>query len=59
MTDAAQRPFYRFLGVRVVEGLRPDDRVIVGGLQQVRPRLQVRPDEVPMPTFGSQRSGAR
>jgi RND family efflux transporter MFP subunit len=40
-------------GLRVVEGLRPDDRVVVGGLQQVRPRMQVRPDDMPMPTLGS------
>src|SRR5262249_45098554 len=46
-------------GLRVVEGLKPDDRVVVGGLQQVRPRMQIRPDEVPMPTLGSQVSGVR
>jgi multidrug efflux system membrane fusion protein len=46
-------------GLRVVEGLQPTDRVVVGGLQQVRPRMEVRPDEVPMPTLGSQESGAR
>jgi membrane fusion protein, multidrug efflux system len=39
-------------GLRVVEGLRPDDSVVVGGLQQVRPGMEVRPDEVPMPTLG-------
>src|ERR1700752_899633 len=39
-------------GLRVVEGLRPDDWVVVGGLQQVRPRMQIRPDKVPMPTLG-------
>jgi multidrug efflux system membrane fusion protein len=40
-------------GLRVIaDGLNPDDRVIVGGLQQVRPRLEVRPDETPMPTLG-------
>src|SRR5262249_7014186 len=44
-------------GLRVVEGLKPDDRVVVGGLQQVRPRMQFRPDEVPMPTLGSQGAG--
>jgi multidrug efflux system membrane fusion protein len=38
-------------GLRVVAGLRPRDWVVVGGLQQVRPRLEVRPDKVPMPTF--------
>ena len=46
-------------GLRVVEkGLNPDDRVIVGGLQQVRPKMEIRPDEHPMPTLGpSQESG--
>jgi multidrug efflux system membrane fusion protein len=39
-------------GLRVVEGLGPDDLVVVGGLQQVRPRIQIRPDKVPMPTIG-------
>jgi multidrug efflux system membrane fusion protein len=40
-------------GLRVItDGLKPDERVIVGGLQQVRPRLEVRPDETPMPTLG-------
>ena len=38
-------------GLRVVEGLRPDDWVVVGGLQQVHPGLEVRPDDVPMPTL--------
>ena len=39
-------------GLRVVEGLSPDDWVVVGGLQQVRPRIQIRPDKVSMPTLG-------
>ena len=39
-------------GLRVItEGLKPDDRVVVGGLQQIRPRMEVRPDEHPMPTL--------
>jgi multidrug efflux system membrane fusion protein len=41
-------------GLRVVEGLHADDRVVIGGLQQVRPRMEIRPDEVPMPSFASQ-----
>jgi membrane fusion protein, multidrug efflux system len=41
-------------GLRVVEGMRPDDWVVVGGLQQVRPHIQIRPDKVPMPTLGPQ-----
>ena len=40
-------------GLRVIEqGLKPDDWVVVGGLQQVRPRMTVRPERVPMPTLG-------
>jgi multidrug efflux system membrane fusion protein len=41
-------------GLRVVEGLRPDDWVVVGALQQVRPRMQIRPDKVSMPVLGTQ-----
>jgi multidrug efflux system membrane fusion protein len=44
-------------GLRVVEGLHADDRVVIGGLQQVRPRMVIRPDEVPMPSFASQGAG--
>jgi multidrug efflux system membrane fusion protein len=38
-------------GLRVVEGVGPDELVVVGGLQQVRPGMEVRPDETPMPTI--------
>jgi multidrug efflux system membrane fusion protein len=39
-------------GLRVIEtGLKASDRVIVGGLQQVRPKLEVRPDMMLMPTL--------
>ena len=39
-------------GLRVIaEGLKPDDWVVVGGLQQVRPRMQVQPEQMPMPTL--------
>jgi len=45
-------------GLRVIEsGLKPDDRVVIGGLQQVRPRMDVRPDETPMPTLGPSPEG--
>jgi multidrug efflux system membrane fusion protein len=44
-------------GLRVVEGLHPDDWVVVGGLQQVRPRMPVRPDRIPMPTLGGTPAG--
>ncbi|HEX4130870.1 MAG TPA: efflux RND transporter periplasmic adaptor subunit [Pirellulales bacterium] len=49
-------------GLRVVdEGLRPDDRVVIAGLQLIRPGQGVQVEEVPMPTpaaAGSQESGA-
>jgi multidrug efflux system membrane fusion protein len=39
-------------GLRVVEsGLQPDDWVVTGGLQQVRPRMEVQPEQMPMPTL--------
>jgi multidrug efflux system membrane fusion protein len=39
-------------GLRVIEtGLESGDWVVVGGLQQVRPRTKARPDRVPMPTL--------
>jgi len=42
-------------GLRVItEGLKPDERVVVGALQQVRPRMQVQPEERAMPTLGHQ-----
>ena len=40
-------------GLRVIEqGLKPDDLVVVGGLQHVRPRMTAKPERVPMPSFG-------
>ena len=40
-------------GLRVVEeGLKPDDWVVFGGLQQVRPRMTLRPERLPMPLAG-------
>jgi multidrug efflux system membrane fusion protein len=45
-------------GLRVItEGLKPDDWVVVGALQQVRPRMAVRPEQIPMPTLGRQTGG--
>lgn len=37
-------------------GIKPDELVIVGGLQQLRPRLKIQPEEVPMPTIASDAS---
>jgi membrane fusion protein, multidrug efflux system len=41
-------------GLRVIEdGLQPGDWVVVGGLQQVRPRMQIQPDRTPMPSLAT------
>ncbi len=41
-------------GLRVIEdGLKPDDWVVVGGLQQLRPRMEIKPDPTPMPSLGT------
>lgn len=40
-------------GLRVInDGLKPDDWVVVGGLQQIRPNMQIRPEQMPMPSLG-------
>jgi multidrug efflux system membrane fusion protein len=39
-------------GLRVIaSGLKADDWVVVGGIQQVRPRMVIVPDKQPMPTL--------
>lgn len=39
-------------GLRVIEeGLQPNDWVVVGGLQQLRPRMEIKPEQTPMPTL--------
>jgi multidrug efflux system membrane fusion protein len=37
-------------GLRVVDGIKPDDLIITSGLQLVRPQMEVKPEEEPMPT---------
>jgi multidrug efflux system membrane fusion protein len=44
-------------GLRVVRGLEPDDWVVVGALQQVRPRMEVEPEEMPMPALDTPAGG--
>jgi multidrug efflux system membrane fusion protein len=40
-------------GLRVIEeGVNADERVVVGALQQLRPRMQIQPEVIPMPTLG-------
>lgn len=39
-------------GLRVIEkGLSANDRVVVGALQQVRPRMRIEPEMIPMPSL--------
>ncbi len=39
-------------GLRVVtDGLKPKEVVVVGGLQQLRPKMEIKPDTTPMPTI--------
>ncbi len=39
-------------GLRVIEsGLNPDDRVVIGSLQQLRARMQIDPEDTTMPTM--------
>ncbi len=39
-------------GLRVItNGLNKEDRVVVGGLQQIRPKMQVRPEQIAMPSL--------
>jgi len=61
VVDADQKVQYRRVtvgalqedGLRVIaDGLKPDERVVVGGLQQIRPPMQIKPDEMPMPSYG-------
>jgi membrane fusion protein, multidrug efflux system len=41
-------------GLRVIaEGLQPTDLVVVGGLQQIRPRLKIQPEQMTMPSLAS------
>jgi multidrug efflux system membrane fusion protein len=40
-------------GLRVVEGLNKDDWVVVGNLQNVRAREEIKPDRKPMPALAS------
>ncbi|MDB5312398.1 MAG: putative Co/Zn/Cd efflux system rane fusion protein [Gemmataceae bacterium] len=53
-------------GLRVIEpfdpaagtGIKPDDWVVVGSLQQIRPKMEVEPEPVPMPTPGAPSQGS-
>jgi multidrug efflux system membrane fusion protein len=40
-------------GLRVVDGVNLEDRVVVGALPQVRPLMQVEPEEMEMPKIGA------
>lgn len=65
VVDAANKVQYRPVvtgalqpdGLRVIkQGVKPDDWVVVGGLPQIRARMEVRPDRTTMPTIFSGQS---
>jgi multidrug efflux system membrane fusion protein len=42
-------------GLRVIqEGVKRDDWVVVSGLLQIRPRMEIEPDRIAMPTFSGE-----
>ena len=42
-------------GLRVItKGLKPDELVVVGGLQQVEPHMEIKGELIPMPSLGGQ-----
>jgi multidrug efflux system membrane fusion protein len=66
VVDAESRATYRRIttgwleddGLRVVlDGLKPDDRVVVGGLQQMRPNMEIKASLEPMPTMAPTDNG--
>ena len=38
-------------GKETETGVKPEEWVVVGGLQQLRPRMEIQPDQTPMPTL--------
>lgn len=45
-------------GLRVIlEGLKPDEWVVVGALQQVRPHIQIQPERISMPSLARPTGG--
>jgi len=63
VVDAQNKVSYRrvklgmvFNGLRAVEeGLQPDDRIVVNGLQRVRPGIEVQPEAVEMKTLAAKK----
>jgi RND family efflux transporter MFP subunit len=47
-----------FGGLRVVEGVRPDERVVVNGLMRARPGMKVQPQVAPMPSRAPRPNGS-
>jgi multidrug efflux system membrane fusion protein len=47
-------------GLRVVtQGLKPDEWVVIGGLQQVKPKMKIKPDQIPMQLDAGERPAAK
>jgi RND family efflux transporter MFP subunit len=46
-------PFKAKTASELESGVKPDEWVVVGGLQQLKPRSVIDPEEIPMPTLAS------
>jgi multidrug efflux system membrane fusion protein len=40
-------------GLRVIEGVEPDEWIVVGGIQQVRPKMAIKPQPTDMPSLAA------
>jgi multidrug efflux system membrane fusion protein len=43
-------------GLRVIEGVEPDEWIVVGGIQQVRPKMTIKPQPTDMPSLAQQQA---
>jgi multidrug efflux system membrane fusion protein len=41
----------------ISEGLKAEEWVVIGGLQQIRPRMQIKTERTPMPSYGASEGG--
>jgi RND family efflux transporter MFP subunit len=52
-------PYKPATGTDVESGVKPDEWVVVGGLQQLRPRMEIQPDQMAMPTLAGSEAPTR
>ena len=52
-------PYKPATATEVESGVKPDEWVVVGGLQQLRPRMEIQPDQMAMPTLAGSEAPTR